>query len=58
MLSMFALFSASLVNAALVGWFLGESGLAAISLVNPVSLIYYTVGAVIGIGMDALGIVF
>ena len=49
-LSMFALYSASLINAALVGRFLGEAGLAAISLVNPVSLIYYTVGAVIGIG--------
>ena len=49
-LSMFALYSASLINAAFVGRYLGETGLAAISLVNPVSLLYYTVGAVIGIG--------
>lgn len=48
--SMFALYAGSLINTVIIGMYLGETGLAAISLVSPVYLIYYTVGAVIGIG--------
>lgn len=39
-----------MIDTVIVGRYLGESGLAAMSLVSPVYLIYYTVGAVIGMG--------
>ncbi|GEM_PF-1502846 len=51
-ISMVFLYAASLVDTLLVGIFLGEDGLAAMSLVSPVFLIYYTVGATIGIGAN------
>lgn len=49
-LSMFFLHAGSLVDTLIVGAYLGEQGLAAMSLVGPVYLIFYTFGAVIGIG--------
>lgn len=53
-ISMVFLYAASLVDTLIVGIFLGEGGLAAMSLVSPVYLIYYTVGATIGIGANAV----
>ena len=49
-LSMLATSVAGMIDTVLVGWFLGETGLAAMSLVSPVYLFYYTIGAVIGMG--------
>ncbi len=49
-LSMLATSVAGIIDTVLVGWFLGEEGLSAMSLVSPVYLIYYTIGAVIGMG--------
>lgn len=48
--SMIFLYAGSLIDTVIVGAFLGEAGLSAMSLVSPVYLIYYTVGATIGIG--------
>lgn len=49
-ISMIFLYAGSLVDTLIVGGFLGEEGLSAMSLVSPVYLIYYTIGATIGIG--------
>lgn len=43
-------FAASFIDTLLVGIFLGEEGLSAMSLVSPIYLIFYTVGATVGIG--------
>lgn len=51
--SVFAMLAVSMggmVDTVIVGYFLGETGLAAMSLVSPVYLFYYTIGAVIGMG--------
>jgi len=53
-ISMVFLYAASLVDTLIVGIFLGEGGLAAMSLVSPVYLIFYTVGATIGLGANAV----
>jgi len=52
--SMVFLYATSLIDTLIVGIFLGENGLAAMSLVSPVYLIYYTVGATIAIGANAV----
>ncbi len=49
-LSMVFLYAGSLIDTIIVGAYLSEAGLSAMSLVSPVYLIYYTVGATIGIG--------
>ena len=49
-LAMLAVYAGALIDTVLVGGFLGEEGLGAMSLVSPVYLLYYTVGAIIGIG--------
>ena len=54
-LSMVFLYVGSLVDTLIVGAYLGEDGLSAMSLVGPVYLIYYTVGATLGIGASILG---
>lgn len=51
--SVFAMLAVSMggmIDTVIVGRFLGEPGLAAMSLVSPVYLFYYTIGAVIGMG--------
>lgn len=48
--SMLFLYIASLIDTLIVGMYLGEDGLAAMSLVSPVYLIYYMIGATVGIG--------
>lgn len=47
-------FLGSFIDTLLVGIFLGDKGLSAMSLVSPVYLIFYTVGATIGIGGSIL----
>ncbi len=49
-ISMVFLYAGSLIDTLIVGLFLGERGLSAMSLISPVYLVYYTIGAVIGIG--------
>lgn len=49
-LSMVFLYAASMIDTLLVGAFLGEEGLGAMSLVSPVYLLFYTVGATLGTG--------
>ncbi len=49
-LSMLAASMSGMIDTVIVGRFLGETGLAAMSLVGPVYLFYYTIGAVIGMG--------
>lgn len=53
-ISMLFIFAGSLIDTVLIGYFIGENGLAAMSLVSPVYLIYYTFGAAIGIGASIL----
>ncbi len=53
-LSMIFLYAASLIDTIIVGMFLGEEGLSAMSLVGPVYLVYYTIGATVGIGASIL----
>ena len=53
-ISTLSVFAGSLIDTLLVGLFLGENGLSAMSLVSPVYLIFYTVGATIGIGASIL----
>ncbi len=48
--AMFALFAGAITDTIIIGIFLGEDGLSAMSLISPVYLIYYTVGATVGIG--------
>ncbi|MEG0429212.1 MAG: MATE family efflux transporter [Hydrogenoanaerobacterium sp.] len=48
-LGMFVLYAGAVINTMIVSMYLGEVGLAAISLVSPVYLVYYTAGAM-GIG--------
>ena len=47
---MLSVYAGALINTIIVGAYLGEKGLSAMSLVSPVYLFYYTAGAVIGIG--------
>lgn len=49
-LGMLATSAGGMIDTMIVGRFMGEEGLAAMSLIAPVYLIYYTIGAVIGIG--------
>ena len=49
-LGMVSIYMASVIDTFLVGMYLGEDGLAAMSLIGPVYLVFYTVGATIGIG--------
>ncbi len=49
-ISMIFLYAGSLIDTIIVGMFLGEAGLEAMSLVSPVYLVYYTIGATVGIG--------
>jgi len=49
-ISMVFIYLGSLIDTLLIGKFLGENGLSAMSLVSPVYLVFYTVGATIGIG--------
>ena len=49
-ISVVFLYASSLIDTVLVGLFIGEDGLTAMSLVSPVYLIYYTIGALVGIG--------
>ncbi len=49
-LSMLAASMGGMIDTVIVGRFLGEAGLSAMSLVSPVYLFYYTIGAVIGMG--------
>lgn len=49
-ISMVFIYAGSLIDTLLVGFFIGEAGLSAMSLVSPVYLVYYTVGATVGIG--------
>ncbi len=53
-ISTLSVFAGSLIDTLIVGFFLGEEGLSAMSLVSPVYLIFYTVGATIGIGSSIL----
>ncbi len=55
--SIFALLASNLSNTiatAIVGNFLADDGLAAMSLVNPVSLLYFTLGAMIAVGSSIM----
>lgn len=49
-MAMVSVYIGSLIDTILVGLYLGEDGLAAMSLIGPVYLAFYTVGATIGIG--------
>ena len=49
-LAMLAASMSGMIDTVIVGRVLGETGLAAMSLVSPVYLFYYTIGAVIGMG--------
>ena len=53
--AMLSVFAGALIDTIIVGAYLGEKGLSAMSLVSPVYLIYYTAGAVIGIGGSLAG---
>ncbi|MCQ2455146.1 MAG: hypothetical protein MJ090_03275 [Clostridia bacterium] len=53
-ISVVFLYASSLIDTVLVGLFIGEDGLTAMSLVSPIYLIYYTLGALIGIGASIL----
>lgn len=54
-LAMLATSVAGMIDTVLVGRFLGETALSAMSLVSPVYLFYYTIGAVVGIGGTVVG---
>ncbi len=47
-------FASSFIDTLLVGIYMGSEGLSAMSLVSPVYLVYYTVGATLGIGGSIL----
>lgn len=49
-LAMLAASMGGMIDTIIIGYFLGETGLATMSLVSPVYLVYYTIGAVIGMG--------
>lgn len=49
-LAMLATSVSGMIDTVIVGRFMGETGLSAMSLVSPVYLVYYTVGAVVGMG--------
>lgn len=53
-ISVMFVYASSLIDTVIVGMFLGEKGLSAMSLVSPIYLIFYTVGATIGIGGSIL----
>ncbi len=53
-ISILFVFAGSFIDTVLVGAYLGEKGLSAMSIISPVYLIYYTIGAVIGIGGSVL----
>ena len=55
--SIFAFLASNLSNTiaiAIIGNFLADDGLAAMSLVNPVTLLYFTIGAMIAVGASIL----
>ncbi len=52
--SVLFVYAGSLIDTLLVGIYLKEIGLSAMSLVSPVYLIFYTVGATVGIGGSIL----
>lgn len=54
-LSMLATSVSGMIDTVLSGQFLGEDGLAAMSLAGSVGLVYFTVGAVIGMGGSIAG---
>ncbi len=54
-LSMLATSVSGMIDTVLSGRFLGEDGLAAMSLTGSVGLVYFTVGAVIGMGGSIAG---
>lgn len=47
---MISVYAGAFIDTVIVGIFLDEAGLSAMSLVSPVYLLYYTAGSVIGIG--------
>lgn len=49
-LAMLATSVSGIIDTMIVGHFLGETGLSAMSLVSPMYLLYYTIGAVVGMG--------
>ncbi len=53
-ISVMFVYAASLIDTLLVGIYLKETGLSAMSLLSPVYLIFYTVGAMAGIGGSIL----
>ncbi len=53
-ISVLFVYAGSLIDTLLVGLYLKEIGLSAMSLVSPVYLIFYTVGATVGIGGSIL----
>ncbi len=53
-ISVMFVYAGSLIDTLLVGLYLNETGLSAMSLVSPVYLIFYTVGATVGIGGSIL----
>ena len=53
-ISTVSVFASSLIDTVLVGLFVGEEGLSAMSLISPVFLFYYTIGAAVGIGGSIL----
>ncbi len=53
-ISVLFVYAGSLIDTLLVGLYLKEMGLSAMSLLSPVYLIFYTVGATIGIGGSVL----
>ncbi len=53
-ISVLFVYAGSLIDTLLVGIYLKEIGLSAMSLVSPVYLIFYTVGATVGIGGSIL----
>ncbi len=53
-ISVLFVYAGSLIDTLLVGIYLKETGLSAMSLLSPVYLIFYTVGAMVGIGGSIL----
>ncbi len=53
-ISVLFVYAGSLIDTLLVGLYMKELGLSAMSLVSPVYLIFYTVGATVGIGGSIL----
>ena len=49
-LAMLATSVSGMIDTVIVGCFMSETGLSAMSLLSPVYLVYYTIGAVVGVG--------